>query len=51
MKGIYTKDIRLPKEEIPINPKKTWDIINEINDHIESKFERKIMLYDSIDIN
>jgi hypothetical protein len=50
MKGLYTKEIRLPKDDIPIDPRKTWKMIDEIND-IETKFEREIMLYDDIDIN
>lgn len=46
MKNIYTKEIKLPKEELEIDPKKTWELIDEIND-----VNRNEILYEHDDIN
>jgi len=50
MKGLYTKEVRLPKEQLEIDPRPTQMLIDEINS-IETKFEKEIMLYDQLDIN
>jgi hypothetical protein len=47
MRETFIKKVKLYEENIDIDPRETWKLIDEIND----KFEKEIMLYEEIDIN
>jgi hypothetical protein len=50
MRETFIKKVKLFEEELPIDPRPTQKLIDEINS-IETKFEKEIMLYDAMDIN